>query len=146
MFLPRSRWKTSLDYEMPSLPDFPLWLEERPQNSHFLTYLIWPDCWGWGTMQLDAFSLRHIQGHSKYSTTLTNIMIKHGNNRDTVDQVKPAFIKKADLSMDTPSDASADSFEPVPEVQPDTTAPTNKQTKSRWKVTFPRKFKSYIYF
>ena len=68
--------------------------------------------------------------------------------KDTVsiDRVKPAFIEKEDSSTGTPSDTSADSSEPLPEVQPDTTAPTKKQTKSGWKVTFPKKFKSYIYF
>ena len=56
------------------------------------------------------------------------------------------FVEMADPSTGTPSDASTDSSEPSPEVQPDTTAPTKKQTKSGRKVTFPRKFKSYIYF
>ena len=77
-----------------------------------------------------------------------HITIRRGNNKDTVsiDRVKPAFIEKEVSSTGTPSDTSADSSESSPEVQPDTTAPTKKQTKSGRKVTFPRKFKSYIYF
>ena len=77
-----------------------------------------------------------------------HITIRRGNNKDTVsiDRVKPAFIEKEDSSTGTSSDTSADSSEPSPEVQPDSTAPTKKQIKSGQKITFPKKFKSYIYF
>ena len=58
-----------------------------------------------------------------------HITIRRGNNKDTVsiDRVKPAFIEKVDSSTGTPSDTSADSSEPSPEVQPDTIASTKKQ-------------------
>ena len=94
-------------------------------------------------IQLDALSLQHIL----LNRADKHITIRRGN-KDTVsiDRVKLAFIEKEDSSTGTPSDTSADSSKPSPKVQPDTTAPTKKQTKSGRKVTFPRKFKSYIDF
>ena len=84
----------------------------------------------------------YIRGHSKYSAVLTNTLQLGA----VIVWVQLAFIEKEDSLTGTSSDTSADSSEPSPEVQPDTTTPTKKQTKSGRKVTFPRKFKSYIYF
>ena len=51
-----------------------------------------------------------------------HISVKRGNNNDTVsiDQITPAFIQKATFTTNTPSDASTDSSEPSPDVQPTT--------------------------
>ena len=47
LLLRSKRWRTTLDYKMPSSPHLPLWLWTRCQNPRFYPYLTLPDRQGY---------------------------------------------------------------------------------------------------